>query len=114
MSSAPKQPDPMALANAQSTINQKAQESSMINQNNPYSSLQYTQTGTNADGSPKYTANTQLTDAQQGLLNTLQSTQQTSGTAGNTLLNNLNLGAAPNFSDQAGGLTQKLLGQETS
>lgn len=40
----------------------------MVNQSNPYGSLTYSQTGTNPDGTPQYSANTTLNPTQQGLL----------------------------------------------
>ena len=40
----------------------------MVDQSNPYGSLTYNQSGTNPDGTPKYSATTQLNGAQQGLL----------------------------------------------
>lgn len=118
MSSAPSQPDPYQLANAQKSINQSAQRGSMIDQSNPYGSLTYKQTGLNADGTPTYTATSQLSKEQQGLLDALQSSQSASGAGGNTLLKALQtkIGAdgTPDFSADAGGLTKQLLDQETS
>lgn len=39
----------------------------MVDQNNPFGSLNYSQTGTNPDGTPKYTANTTLSAPMQGI-----------------------------------------------
>ena len=56
-----------------------AQELNMVNQVTPTGSISYSKTGTNADGTPIYTATSKLSDTQQGLLN------QEQGAAGNLL-----------------------------
>lgn len=72
MKSAPTPPDPYATAAAQTKSNigtaTAQQELNQTNQVNPYGSLTYSQTGTNPDGTPQYTATTTLNPAQQGLL----------------------------------------------
>ena len=73
-SSAPSAPNPAAVATA-------TMESGAINQNSPYGSLQYQQTGTNPDGTPIYSENTQLSAPEQGLLTQQQQTQQGLGGA---------------------------------
>lgn len=77
---APKAPDPYATAQAQSTANIQAGTAqaamNMVNQQNPYGSLSYTQRGTvNVGGQdvPQYTATTVLSPEQQHLLD--QTTQ---------------------------------------
>jgi hypothetical protein len=67
------------LGQMQTTANQGAQLGSMVNQNNPYGSLSYNQTGTGPNGTPIYTASTSLTPEQQQLFNTLQGTKGTAG-----------------------------------
>lgn len=78
--SAPQAPDPtqvaaqslktnVATATAQQGMNQ-------INQVTPTGSLTYAQTGTNPDGTPKYTATTALSAPQQQLLTTGQGAEQ--------------------------------------
>lgn len=78
--SAPQAPDPtqvaaqslktnVATATAQQGMNQ-------INQVTPTGSLTYSQTGTNPDGTPKYTATTALSQPQQQLLTTGQGAEQ--------------------------------------
>lgn len=60
----PPAPDPVATANAQTASNVKTattqQQLNMVNQKNPYGSQSYTQTGTWADGTPKYEMTTTL------------------------------------------------------
>jgi hypothetical protein len=81
-----------AIGAQQTQANQQAQQGSMVNQNNPYGSLSYSQTGTGANGTPIYTANTTLTPQQQQLFNTLQGTQQQAGnTAGGDISTGNNL-----------------------
>jgi hypothetical protein len=100
MGSAPTPPtptDPNVVAQGQQTLNtnaaQASQQGSMVNQYNPYGSLQYTQTGTSASGTPIYSANESLSPTQNQLLNTLQGTQQTAGTQASNLLSGANYGA---------------------
>lgn len=80
---APKAPDPYQTAAAQTASNkataQTQQELNMVDQNNPYGSLKYSQTGTNPDGTPKFQADTSLTGSGQQLFdagNTLKLGQQ--------------------------------------
>lgn len=117
MGSSPTPPavtDPNVTANNQQALNttagQQSQAGSMVNQTNPYGSLTYTQTGTNANGTPMYTANQQLSAAQQGLLNTQQQGQQTAGTQAGSLLTGANYGSVP-AADAIGNATSGLTGQ---
>lgn len=61
---APPPPDPVATANAQAAANVKTattqQQLNMVNQKNPYGSQTYNQTGTWADGTPKFEMTTEL------------------------------------------------------
>jgi hypothetical protein len=70
--SPPPAPDPTATAAAQSQYNKEAAIAQAnldrIDQVTPWGSLTYTQTGTNADGTPKYEQTQTLTPAQQQLL----------------------------------------------
>lgn len=70
--SVPTPPDPVATANAQTASNVKTattqQQLNMVDQSNPYGSLTYTQSGTWADGTPKFAANTTLSEAEQAKL----------------------------------------------
>lgn len=77
---------------ANTTAGTESQQGSLINQFNPYGSQTYTQTGTGANGIPIYSSNISLSPQQQQLFNTLQSTQQAAGTAGNNLLTGANYG----------------------
>jgi len=69
---APTPPDPYQTAAAQTKSNigtaTAQQNINMVDQSNPYGSLSYSQTGTNPDGTPKYSSTTTLNPAQQGLL----------------------------------------------
>jgi hypothetical protein len=71
MKDSPAPPDPYQTANAQTQSNlataKATQEANMINQTNAKGSLNYTQTGTNADGTPIYSANTTLSAPMQGI-----------------------------------------------
>jgi len=65
----PAAPDPVATANAQTASNVKTsttqQQLNMVDQTNPYGSQNYTQTGTWADGTPKFAMNTTLSAPEQ-------------------------------------------------
>lgn len=67
--SAPQAPDPAATAAAQATANKDAAITqanlNRINQVTPQGSLSYTQTGTNADGTPQYTQTQTYSEAEQ-------------------------------------------------
>ncbi|WDR03621.1 tail fiber domain-containing protein [Devosia algicola] len=84
--STPQAPDPVATANAQTASNKEtaiAQTGlNAINQNTPQGSLTYSQNGTWADGTPKFTATTTLSPEQQKLYNTGIGTQQNLATLG--------------------------------
>jgi hypothetical protein len=71
MHDAPTPPDPYKTAEAQTQSNlataKATQEMNMVNQGNAKGSLNYTQTGTNADGTPIYSANTTLSAPMQGI-----------------------------------------------
>src|SRR5437899_677245 len=94
----PKVADANTVAANQQALNTKSgtasQAGSMVNQENPYGSLNYTQTGTSPDGTPLYTAKTTLSDANQQLLNILQGTQKITGQQGQNLISGANYGAA--------------------
>lgn len=86
------------------------QAGSNYNQFDPYGSLTYTQTGTGPGGVPIYSSNVKLSDAQQGLLDTLQGTQGTAGADASRLLAGAGYGAA-SPTDVIGNLTSGLTGQ---
>jgi len=68
-SAPPAPPDPVATANAQTASNVKTattqQQLNMVDQTNPYGSQSYAQSGTWADGTPKYAMNTTLSEPEQ-------------------------------------------------
>ena len=118
--SSPTPPAPVPagqVAQQQQTYNTQAgiesQAGSAVDQQNPYASLTYTQTGTGPGGVPLYTATTQLSPAQQQLLNTLQGTQQTAGSAASNILAGANYGGT-NPATAIGNETSGLTGQQMS
>ncbi len=112
--SQPSSPDPTATAEVQQAFNREAAqqqaEMNMVDQSTPYGSLNYSQTGTNADGTPQYTATTSLSAPEQGLFNSTVGTQQAVANDAGTLANNIapSLTAAPDLSNSA--LTKQLMG----
>lgn len=68
-SSPPPAPDPVATAKAQAESNIKTatnqQQLNMVDQTNPYGSQKYTQTGTWADGTPRFSMQTTLSPEEQ-------------------------------------------------
>src|SRR6185503_3259069 len=70
MAKSPKPPNAGALAAQQATFNktagQQQQETNMVNQTTPFGSLQYSQTGTNPDGTPIFAANQSFSPQVQG------------------------------------------------
>lgn len=86
MSSTPTAPDPLQTSQQQQALNTKTattqQQLNMVDQSNPDGSLNYSQSGTWADGTPKYSAATTLSAPQQGIYNTNQQTQQNIATIG--------------------------------
>jgi len=108
--SQPAPPDPLKTAQAQGAINKDAAiasaEMSMVNQDTPYGSLKFGQTGTSASGNPIYTATQTLSPEQQVLFDLSSSAGQKFGETANTQLDNVRgalespldfsaLGAAP-------------------
>lgn len=78
--SPPQAPDPVATANAQTASNREtaiAQTGlNAMNQYGPQGSVTYTQNGTWADGTPKFSQTTSLSPEQQAIYTTGQKTQQ--------------------------------------
>lgn len=109
---APKAPDPAATAAAQTQMNKDTattqQELNMVNQNTPYGSLNYEQTGTSASGTPQYTATQTLSPENQALYNNYMSLAGKMGDIGNTQATNVagTMGQPFNFeAEQAKKLT---------
>lgn len=79
MVSSPKPPDPVKTAEAQGAMNRETaitqQELNMVNQNGPWGSVTYDQTGTSASGTPTYTATTSLSPSQQSIFDKSQAAQ---------------------------------------
>ena len=110
MGKSSKAPDPIPTATAQQHLNQ-------VNQNGPFANLNYSQTGTNADGTPQMTGTTNLSPQLQSLYsqvgqpnsaldpNNLQKTfGQQQGKAYDASMSYLQ----PQFDQQSQGLTDKL------
>lgn len=78
--SAPAAPDPVATANAQAAANTKTaitqSELNQTNQVTPQGTLNYSQSGTNADGTPQFTATQTYSPGEQGIYNTGVQTRQ--------------------------------------
>lgn len=94
----PKPANPTDVAGNQQTLNLQAgresQRGSMVNQVGPQGSLTYSQSGTSPDGTPLYTATTELSEPNKRLLDILQGTQTSAGTGGQSLISGANYGAA--------------------
>lgn len=84
--SPPALPDPIATANAQAAANKTTattqQELNSTNQVTPQGSLNYTQSGTWADGTPQFTATQTLSPSEQNLFNLGQQTETNLGQLG--------------------------------
>lgn len=110
---APSPPDPTTTAAAQEKLNKDTAvyqaEVNNVNQTTPYGSLSYTQTGTNPDGTPIFSATTALNAPEQNLFNTGIATQTTMSNAANKLATSLGpaLTSAPNIGNEA--LVQKMM-----
>lgn len=117
MFSPPDPPDPTATANAQQGYNTAAAgsqaEINMVNQSTPYGSLNYTQTGTASDGTPMFSAQTQLSAPEQALFDATTGTQGTIARSAGQLATNLgpSLTGAPDLSTDA--MTKQLLGWQS-
>jgi hypothetical protein len=121
--SAPQPANPGDVAGLQQQQNQTAgtqsQAGSMVNQNNPYGSLNYvTQKDpsgkpiTGPGGIPLYTANVTMSPIEQQLFNILTGTQTAAGTAGQKLISGAGYGdKSPTdvIGDKTSGLTGQLL-----
>lgn len=110
--SAPKAPDPQVLAAQQAKLNQQSQRGSMIDQDTPLGSVNYTPTGIDPiTGAPTYKATSQLSAQQQQLLNILQGTQLgTQNTASNLWNSSAGTYSTPqNFDATAQGLTGQMM-----
>lgn len=91
--SAPAPVDATATARAQSSANKETAISqaglNSVNQYTPFGSLEYSQSGTWADGTPKFSATQTLTPQQQRIADLSQNASETYGQTGNALLNNV-------------------------
>jgi hypothetical protein len=102
-------------AAAQLQYLEQAQAGSMVNQSNPYGTLNYTQSGTGPGGVPLWQANVQLSPEQQALFDQLQGTKQSAGAQGSALINSANYGSiSPTdaIGSLTGGLTSQVMNAE--
>src|SRR6266481_4999567 len=93
---------------------QASQRGSMVNQQNQYGSLSYTQTGTASDGTPIYQSSLKLSPEQQALYDTLTGTQRSAGQQGQSLLSGANYGATDPttaIGNQSSGIQGQLMNQ---
>jgi hypothetical protein len=100
-STPPPAPDPGQTSNNQARYNQQSAQAqqgmNMVNQVTPYGSLTYQQSGTNPDGTPRYTATTSLSQQQQSLLDQQGRLQGGMGSAAEGLLGRVNTTMATPF-----------------
>ena len=108
MCGTPKTPamtNPHKNAERQQEYNTRAgtmsQEMSMVDQSTPIGSLQYTQVGTRADGTPIYEATQSYTPEQQALYDELLRAQYSAGSQGANLIAQGNYGSVPDLASQA-------------
>lgn len=91
--SAPAPPDPNKTAQAQAAANKEAAiaqaQLNMVNQQTPYGSLVYNQSGTSPQGTPQYTATQTLAPAQQQMLDLTNQAGIGYGQTANALLGNV-------------------------
>jgi hypothetical protein len=112
--------DPNVTAAGQQTYNTQAgtesQKGSMVNQNNVYGGLNYTQTGTSANGTPLYSASTYLSPLEQNLYDTFTGTRTAAGNQAAGALGFGNYGSvSPTqaIGDRTSGLTGQAVQAET-
>lgn len=74
---------------------QQSQAASMINQNTPIGTMDYTQSGVDAYGNPRYTLNAKFSPEEQALFQNTLGTQQVAGLQANNLLKS----ATPMYAD---------------
>lgn len=119
--SAPKVPSPASIAKAQVNA---AKQIAPINFNyaNPNTTdiygntVNYSQSGTDAQGNPIISAVANLSPEQQALLNQLIGARSGIGVAGQNLASNIgaNYGNIPDFSNSADSLTREMVGREAA
>ena len=107
--SAPAAPDYTAAANATAAGNlaaaQAATAANRVNQVTPYGNLDYSQSGTDSQGNPTWTATTSLSDVGQQLLNNQNQTSLGLGSAINSQLGNVQNTMGQPFNPQTGPIT---------
>lgn len=114
-------PNPAGVAASQQQFNTTAGEMSQagsnVNQSNWLGGTNFTRTGTDANGTPLYTANTYLSPLEQNLWGTGVSGQQSAANQALALLTGSNYGSmspAQAIGNTTSGLTGDLVNRETS
>lgn len=105
------------VGNLQQGFNVASQAGSMVGQNDPWGSLQYTQVGTGPNGVPLYNANQNLAPAQQALLDQQNINRMIQGGNAAGLLSEANYGQSNPIADilgLTGGISSGILGQEVN
>lgn len=101
----PKPANPTSVANSQFQYGQQAQNANIaanrLDQNTPFGTLNYGQTGTDQFGNPTYELNSGLSPEIQGIVNSLQGTMGNLGQAVES-----NYTGLPDFSEAAGTQTR--------
>lgn len=101
----------------QQGFNVATQAGSMVGQQNPFGSLQYSQTGTGPGGVPLYTATTNLDPSQQALLDQQNINRMIQGGNATGLLAEANYGQSNPIADilgLTGNITSGIMGNEVS
>ena len=110
--SAPAAPDYTGAAKATAEGNlasaQAATAANRVNQVTPYGNLNYTESGTDSQGNPTWTATTNLNDVGQQLLNTQNQTSLGLGGAINAQLGQVNSTMGQGFNPQTGPITTNI------
>lgn len=119
--SPPPTPNPDSVAQTQFDYNLKSgiasQAGSNVNQQTPYGSLSFSQSGTGPNGVPIYTATTSLSPAQQSILDALNQTKGSAATQANKVISGANYGdqnPAETVGNMTSGITKDILNKETS
>lgn len=120
----PDAPDPMKSAEAQMGLNRNTAllnaSLNRVGQVTPYGSLSYSQTGTDAQGNPSFTATQTLTPDQQAILDALEGNQQALGGTLSSLVGNttdlygnpLSLPDIPDFSTGASSVVSQAMDRQ--
>lgn len=97
----PPAPDPVKTANAQAAANRTSAitqaQLNMVDQSGPQGSTKYTQTGTYADGTPKFSVTSALSQGEQGVYDANTAARTAAATGATNTLNNWNAANSGGF-----------------